>query len=254
MVKSRTEKELDLIRKSGRISASALKKSLQGIQPGVSCLELEKIAAEEIKSLGGELAFPTVDDYKWATCITINEQVVHGIPTDRIIQPGDLVSIDVGAIYGGWFTDTAWTVLVPSVNGKDPNKDNFLKIGEQALWEGVKYAVEGRQIGDISSAIQSRIEGAGFHIIRSLVGHGVGKQLHEEPEVPGYGKPHTGLTLKPGMTLAIEVIYSEGTSEVKLEADRWTYSSADGSISGLFEMSVIVGKKFAQVLTDWRKV
>lgn len=255
MVRPRSEKELLLMTESGRISAAALKKSVQNIKPGISCLDLEKLAAEEVRKLGGELAFPTVEDYKWATCITINEQVVHGIPTERKIEPGDLVSIDVGAIYQGWFTDTAWSVLVPSDNNlENEQKRHFLKVGEEALWNGVKQAIAGNQIGDISYAIQSKVESAGYCIIHSLVGHGVGRELHEEPEVPGYGKPHTGLILKEGMTLAIEVIYAQSTSEVKIDNDGWTYSSVDGSITGLYEMSVIVGKKFAKVLTDWRKV
>lgn len=240
--------------KSGKIASAALQKSLKRIQVGVSALELDKIAGEVIHQLGGEWSYKTVPGYHFATCITFNEQVVHGLPTQRVIKAGDLVSIDLAAMYQGWHTDTAWTVLV----GKDPEKEQFLNIGKAALIAGILQAVDGNKIGDISSAIQETIEGAGFHIVKSLVGHGVGQKLHEDPEVPGYGARGTGKVLKKGMTLAIEVIYAKGTSEVVRGDDRWTISSADNSWSGLFEVSIVVGKRDAKLLTpapdmDWTK-
>ncbi|MBI2020322.1 type I methionyl aminopeptidase [Candidatus Daviesbacteria bacterium] len=250
-MKSRNKYELNLMRKSGLISAKALKKVLDNIRLGISGLELDRVAEKTITQLGGEASFKTVPQYHWTSCITINEQVVHGIPTERKINKGDLVSIDLGAVYKGWHTDCAWTVLV----GKDgQEKRKFLQVGEQALWDGVEQAVDGKRIGDISSAIQNRVESAGYFVVRALVGHGVGKSLHEEPEVPGYGSQGTGLKLKKGMSLAIETIYAKGTSEVVLEKDGWTYSSADGSWAGLFEMTVIVGKERGEVLTDWRNI
>lgn len=255
MARIRSEKELAFMVESGKITALALKKALQAIKAGVSGLDIDWIATQEIRTAGGELAFPTVDNYKWATCITTNEQVVHGIPTDRLVQPGDLVSVDVGAMFGGWCTDAAWTVLVDSDNDSEQeDKKKFLAKGQEALWAGINKAVEKNQIGDISYAIQSIIEGAGYSVVRSLIGHGVGKKLHEDPEVPGYGRAKTGLSLEAGMTIAIEVIYTQKGSDVKLESDGWTISSADGSLAGLFEMSTIVGKKFPKVLTDWRKI
>lgn len=247
---SRKGKELELMRVSGRISASALREVLKNIKLGVRSLELEKKAEEEIKRLGGQSSFRTVKGYHFTTCITFNEQVVHGIPTERKVVEGDIVSVDLGAVFKGWHTDTAWSVLV----GRDIEKEKFLKVGEEALWLGIEKAINGNRIGDISQAIQTKVEGAGFSIVRSLVGHGVGKSLHEDPEVPGYGKIGTGIFLQKGMTLAIEVIYTEGKPEVVLERDGWTISSADGSLAGLFEMSVIVGKEKAEVLTDWRGV
>ncbi|MDO8619350.1 MAG: type I methionyl aminopeptidase [Candidatus Daviesbacteria bacterium] len=245
----RSSSEIALIRESGRISAIAMKKVLDNIKAGVSCLELEKLVAEEIKSLGGEIAFAKVPGYKWATCITINDEVVHGIPTNRLIKEGDLVSIDLGAVYKGWYSDTAWSVIVGQV---DSETKKFLQVGEQALWQGIKEATDGNHVGDISTAIQTVVEGASYSVVRSLVGHGIGKNLHEDPEVPGFGKSGTGLKLKTGMSLAVEVIYTKGKPEVVLEDDNWTISSADGSLGGLFEMTVIVGKEKAEVLTDWR--
>ncbi len=232
------------MRKSGEITAKALRKVLQNIKVGISGLELDQIAEREIRKCGGELSFKSVKGYNFASCITINDEVVHGIPTDKKIQESDVVSIDLGTIFKGWHTDAAWTI---EVNNK---KNKFLRIGEEALWQGIDKAVEGGRIGDISSAIQQKIEGAGYSVVRSLVGHGVGRALHEEPEVPGFGKAGVGLLLKSGMTLAIEVIYIMGQKDVILDNDGWTVKSADGSLSGLFEMTVVVGKGQAEVLTN----
>lgn len=246
-MKPRNKYELHLIRQSGKISSAALKKAVEAIKVGTTGLEIDGIIKEEVHRLGGDLSYKTVPGYNFASCITINEQVVHGIPTSRKIEKGDLVSIDLAVVYKGWHTDTAWSVLVDS---DDEEKKHFLSVGEKALWLGVKQAIDGNRIGDISSAIQEQVEGAGFKVVRSLVGHGVGRKLHEDPEVPGYGKKGEGVRLRAGMTLAIEVIYTMGTTEVVLGEDQWTYSSADGSLAGLFEMTVIIGQNQAEVLTD----
>lgn len=249
MARVRNKYELNLMRKSGAVAAKALKRALEEIKIGETGLAVDKIAAEEIIKLDGDLSYKTVPGYKYATCITINEQVVHGIPTDRKFEEGDLVSVDLAVVYKGWHTDCAWSVLV----GKDSEKEKFLQAGEQALWDGIKNAVEGNSVGDISSAIQTKVEGAGYSVVRSLVGHGVGRSLHEDPEIPGFGEKGTGLVLKSGMSLAIEVIYAAGSSDVLLEKDGWTFATADKSWGGLFEMTVIVSDK-PEVLTDWRKV
>ncbi|KKQ67415.1 MAG: Methionine aminopeptidase [Candidatus Daviesbacteria bacterium GW2011_GWA2_38_24] len=245
-IKNKTE--LDLMRKSGEISAQALKKVIETAGKGVNLLELEKVATDEIIRFGGESAFKTVSGYNYTTCLTVNQEVVHGIPRDIVLKKGDLISIDLGTVYKGWFTDTAWSICVGG------GTNNFLEVGEKALWNAIDKAKEGNFIGDISEAIQTTVEGAGFRVIRSLIGHGVGKKLHEAPEVPGIGKAGTGVKLKMGMTLAIEVIYTESTSEVVLAEDNWTLTSANGSLGGLFEMSVIVGKERAEVITDWRSI
>ncbi len=235
------------MRKSGKIAASALKKAMEGIKVGVSEIEVDKIVEEEIYKLGGELSYRSVPGYKFATCITVNEQVVHGIPTNRKFVESDLVSVDLAVVYKGWHTDCAWSILL----GDDSEKKKFLQTGKQALWDGIAQAKEGSRVGDISHAIQSKVEGAGYKIVRSLVGHGVGRSLHEDPEIPGYGSPGSGMVLKSGMTLAIEVIYGKGTSDVGLEEDGWTYSTLDKSWGGLFEMTVIVGEEKAEVLTKF---
>ncbi|MEK7616719.1 MAG: type I methionyl aminopeptidase [Patescibacteria group bacterium] len=249
-MKKRNRYELELIKKSGKIAAAALRKALDSVKVGVSELAVDKIVNEEIHSLGGDLSYKTVPNYKYATCITVNEQVVHGIPTGRKFAKGDIVSIDLAVVYKGWHTDCAWSILL----GEDREKETFLKVGEEALWYAVTQAIRNNKVGDISYAIQSKVEGAGYHVVRSLVGHGIGKSLHEDPEIPCFGSKGTGMMLREGMTLALEAIYAKGTHEVTLEKDGWTFSSSDKSWGGLFEMTVIVGKDRAEVLTDWRSV
>ncbi|MDO8577100.1 MAG: type I methionyl aminopeptidase [Candidatus Daviesbacteria bacterium] len=249
MSRLRNSYELKLIRESGRIASLALKRAVEAVKVGVTELEVDKAVAEEIYKQGGDLSYKTVPGYKYATCITVNEQVVHGIPTTRKFVQSDVVSIDLAVMYKGWHTDCAWTLLL----GEDPEKEKFLQAGKQALMEGIKNAVEGNKVGDISSAIQTKVEGNGYAVVRSLVGHGVGRSLHEDPEIPGFGEAGRGSVLKSGMSLAIEVIYTVGSPDVVLEKDGWTFSSSDKSLGGLFEMTVIVGKKESEVLTDWRK-
>lgn len=237
------------MRQSGLIAAKALKAALEAVKSGVTGLEVDKIAEKEIYAAGGGLSYKTVPGYKFATCITVNEGVVHGTPSDRKFVEGDLVSIDLAVIYKGWHTDCAWSTLI----GKDPEKEKFLRAGELALWAGISKATAGNRIGDISSAIQEKVEENGYSVVRSLVGHGVGRSLHEDPEIPGFGTKGKGVVLKSGMSLAIEVIFAAGFPEVILGSDGWTYCTADKSWGGLFEMTVIVGKGKAEVLTDWRK-
>lgn len=258
----RTPTQIDLMRKSGAITAAALKAVLKAVKPGISLLELDKIADDEIVRLGAKPGFKTVSGYSWATCLTLNNEVVHGIPRPIVLKDGDLFSVDVGAVLNGWHTDAAWSVIVgdgktdPSAKTQDDFsvKNRFLKAGEEAMWQGIAQAHAGKKIGDIGAAMQKTVEGAGFSVVRSLVGHGIGKKLHEDPEVPGFGKAGRGLPLKKDMTIAIEAIYNRGSHEVVLEKDGWTISTKDGSWGGLFEMTVVVGAEKAEVLTDWRKI
>lgn len=254
MSKVRNRYELEVMRQSGHIAAAVLNKALSFIKVGVTEFEVDKIAEEEIYKLGGELSYKSVPGYKFATCVTVNDQVVHGIPTERKFKNGDLVSIDLAVEYRGWHTDCAWSILVGdrrSEIGDRIEKEKFLKVGEEALWDGIAQAIDGNRIGDISYAIQTKIESAGYHVVRSLVGHGIGRSLHEDPEVPGFGEKGMGMILKKGTALAIEVIYIKGTHQVTLGKDGWTFSSSDGSWGGLFEMTVIVGNKKVEVLTDF---
>lgn len=251
----RSGAELDLMRKSGIITAAALRKALVEAKTGISLVEIDQIAEKEILRLGGKPSFKTVPGYFWTTCLTVNDEVVHGIPRDIVLKAGDVLSVDVGAIYQGWHTDSAWSILVgeEEIDSRErEDKLKFLRVGEQALWSAVSQAVNGKRIGDISSSLQTVIEGSGFSVVKNLTGHGVGRSPHEEPEIPGFGTKGRGLEVKTGMTLAIEAIYTKGKDEIFEKDDGWTLASRDGSLGGLFEMSVIVGPKKAEVITDWR--
>lgn len=235
---------------------------LEKAQIGISLMDIENEAQRLIKEAGGTPSFQTVEGYRWATCLCIDDDVVHGIPTDYVLNEGDVLTIDVGILYKGYHTDTAWTKIVTSESkSKNENKEEtdietFLKIGEQALWESVAQAKAGNRIGHISAATQQRIEGAGYSIIKSLVGHTVGKELHEEPQVPGYLKGSVDATplLRDGMTIAIEIIYSQGTGTIVYSNDDgWTLCTKDGSLSAVFEHSILIDGDKPKVLTLGRK-
>lgn len=244
----KTDKEIEIMKKSGKICAKALKKVLDNVKPGVKCSQLDKIAQCEIEKQGAKASFKTVDDYKYTICTTVNEQVVHGIPSDRVLKEGDIVGIDIGALYNGFHSDLAITVPVGKISEKTKK---FLKVGKKTLNEAINQARAGNTIGDISATIQYQVEGAGYSIVKNLTGHGIGRKLHEEPMVPGFGKKSTGITLKEKMTLAIEVIYTKGRGEVVVEQDNWTISTQDKSLGGLFEQTVAIGKNGPIVLTPY---
>ncbi len=244
----KSNKEIAIMKKSGQICALALKKVLDNVKPGVTCLSLDKIAQEEIEKRGATPSFKTVEDYKHRICTTINEQVVHGVPTTRKLEEGDILSIDIGALYKGYHSDLAITVPVGKI-AKDTQA--FIDTGKQTLKTALKQVEVGNCIGDISASIQKGIENAGYSIVKSLTGHGVGTELHEDPMIPGYGKKGTGPTIKENMTLAVEVIYTQGSGEVGVEKDNWTITAADGSLGGLFEQTIAVKRSGPIVLTPY---
>lgn len=248
----RSKEEQSLMRKSGEISGLVLKKAIQMAKPGLSLASLDKIIEEEFIKLGATPSFKTVTGYKWASCLTVNDEVVHGIPREIVLEKGDVLNIDTGALYQNWHTDCAWSVLVGDDEMSEDEKKakkRFLIVGEKTLWQAIDQAIDGKRVGDISAAIQNGIERSGYSVVKSLAGHGVGKRPHEEPEIPTFGVAGTGTLLKEGMTIAIEVIYTQGKGEVYEKEDGWTIASSDHSLGGLFEMSVIVGKEKAEVLT-----
>lgn len=233
---------------SGKITAQALKEVLKNVKPGVLMSDLDHVAKNFIEKLGAKSSFTTVDNYKWTTCITKNSEVVHGIPRAIPIESGDIVSIDIGVIYKSLHTDMAITVPVGEVS---PPVKKFLEIGRSTLEKAIEKTTIGNRIGDISQTVQANIEGSGYSVVKSLTGHGVGHELHEEPPIPGFGKKHTGPSVLKGMTLAIEVIYAQGSGEVTLGKDGWTISTVDGSLAGLFEQTVLVTKSGPIVLTPY---
>ncbi|HXK52418.1 type I methionyl aminopeptidase [Candidatus Nomurabacteria bacterium] len=241
---SKSNSDIEKMTRCGRISAGAMSAVLSNVRAGVSLIELDSVAADYISGSGAKASFMTVDNYRFTTCINVNEGIVHGLPNDYRLKDGDIVSIDLGALYLGFHTDLSHTVEVGT-----SKESEFLSAGKEGLEKAISKAVEGNRLGDISFEMQSAVEKHGWSVSRDLVGHGIGKQLHEDPYVPCYGKPGKGMKLKENMVLAIEIIYQKGKPELALERDDWTYRTLDGSLSGLFEHTVVVGKTEPKILT-----
>ena len=256
MISLKSGEEIVIMQEGGRILKKVLKDSLAEVKPGVTLASLDKFAERKIHEFKAEPSFKKVPGYNFTICSCVNDVVVHGIPTDYVIKEEDIVGIDCGVYYKGFHTDAASTIKVKSLNLKaqinDKEVENFLSIGNRALLEAIKQVRSGNYIYDISQAIQNTIENAGYSVVRTLVGHGIGKNLHEEPEVPGFIKEKKEKTVKLniGMVLAIEVIYNMGTSEVRYKGnDGWTIATKDGKISGLFEKTVALTPHGSLVLT-----
>lgn len=250
------QNKISTMKEGGEILGKILKQLLTQVKPGVDTIEIDQLASKLIKNSGGIPSFKTVNGYKRATCICVNDEVVHGIPDDKL-KDGDVVCIDVGLLYKGFHTDTAWTVQAGSVKGKEESNkeiERFLRAGQETLYKAIAQAKAGNRIGNISKVIQEGIEGSGYFIVKSLVGHGVGKTLHESPQIPGYlvGKIENTMFIKSGMTLAIEVIYAMGTGEIEYKNDDgWTIVTKDGSLSAVFEHSILVTDNKPLILTKW---
>lgn len=248
MVVLKTAEEIKIMAEGGRIAGQILGELARRVRPGLSTLELDREAERMIKEAGGEPGFKRVPHYYHSICTAVNEEVVHGIPKDRKLRPGDIVSIDLGVFYRGFHSDTAVTVGVGEI-GEATKK--FLEVGRRALSQGIAQVRVGNRIGDISAAVEKILRGAGYGIVESLAGHGVGRELHEEPLVPNLGRAGSGLELSEGMVIAIEPIYTDGSPDVHLEKDGWTITSEKGSLAGHFEHTVAVTEKGPLVLTQW---
>lgn len=240
--------KIQAMREGGKILAHVREKLVSEVKTGVTAEYLEDVAQKEIaKHAGAKAAFALVPGYHWATCIMRNDEVCHGIPRNKVIQEGDVVSIDVGVFYKGFYTDTTTTVCVGT-----PSKEiqRFLEIGKQALNASIKQARAGKSVWHMSSAMQKVIERAGYSCVYQLTGHGVGKQLHEEPSIPCIADDQDKkILLKPGMTIAIEPMYTMGNAQLRCGDDGWTYSTVDGSLSGMFEHTVLITDGEPEILT-----
>ncbi len=239
------------MRESCRIVAEVLALVGSNIRPGMVTRELDQMAEEYIKSQDGIPAFKGYGQDKTnlfpgTLCISIDDEVVHGIPDGRILAEGQIVSIDVGVKKGGYFGDGARTFPVGTI---DPGKERLLKVTEEALYAGIGKARAGMRLHDISSAVQRHVEGSGFSVVRDLVGHGIGRHLHEEPPIPNYGTAGTGMLLQEGMAFAVEPMVNAGSYRVHMEDDGWTVRTTDGEPSAHFEHTIIVGKGEAEILT-----
>lgn len=256
MIDIKTNEEIAIMAHGGKILADVLYEVLEQVKPGVTERELDQLAEKLIRQKGGLPGFQKVPGYKHATCVSTNSVVVHGIPTTYSLKEGDVIGIDCGVFYKGFHTDMSETVRVFTQNKERGTKkddvDIFLETGKHALLEAIKVAKPGNRIGHISEIIQSLVEGKGYSVVRSLIGHGVGRQLHEPPEVPGILHKPINKTpeLKVGMTIAIEVIYNMGRPEVVyFNHDGWTIKTEDNSISGVFERTVAITKNGPVILT-----
>ncbi|OGY25993.1 MAG: type I methionyl aminopeptidase [Candidatus Woykebacteria bacterium RBG_16_44_10] len=247
MIYLKTQSEIEIMYRAGQIAAAALIEIAKNIKPGIKTSQLDTIAETKIRDLGAESSFKKVEGYHYNTCITPNDLVVHGVPSDYTLSEGDVLGADLGAYYRGFHSDLAYTFPVGKVSSE---RKKFLSVGMNALWEAIKEVRIGSRIGDISNKIQTVIEGSGYSVVRELVGHGVGRELHEDPLVPGRGKKGTGEELKEGMVIAIEVIYNFGKPGVRLLSDGWSIATSDSSVSGLFEHTIAVTKKGPLVLTQ----
>ncbi|MFY9303142.1 MAG: type I methionyl aminopeptidase [Atribacterales bacterium] len=246
MSKLISDDEVEKIRQSGKILAEVIREIKRLIIPGVKTSVLDQVAADLIKSHGARPAFLGYRGYPASICISINEQVVHGIPGERVIESGDLVSVDIGVEFQGFYTDAAFSVVAGDGNSL---AQKLVEVTEKSLYEGIKRALPGNRIGDISHAIQETIESAGFSVVRDFVGHGVGRALHEEPQIPNFGKKNRGVVIEEGMVLAIEPMANEGGYQVEILDDDWTVVTKDGGLSAHFEHTVWVTKKGPVILT-----
>ena len=251
MVRIKTKREIELIRESCRIVADVLKLVAAKIQPGATTLELDHLAEEYIRSLGAIPAFKGYGSNKSnlfpaTLCTSIDDVVVHGIPSKRVLKEGEILSVDVGVKKEGYFGDGAATFAVGTISEE---KQRLMKATRESLTKGIEAAVVGNRIHDISYAVQEYVEERGYSVVRDLVGHGVGLELHEEPAVPNFGKPGTGMKLQEGMTLAIEPMVNTGAWQVRFGADGWTVLTQDGRPSAHFEHTIAIIDGKAEILT-----
>lgn len=247
MVVLKTSRELSKMREAGRISANALKLAGQAVEPGVSTLEIDRVVRKYIEEQGAKPSFLGYGGFPGSACVSINEEVVHGIPKkNRILKSGDIVSIDVGAFFDGFHGDNAWTFACGDISAE---VQGLLDATKESLFEGIKQAVAGNRIGDIGSAVQRYVEARNYSVVRDYVGHGVGAKLHEDPSVPNFGTPGRGVRLLPGMTIAIEPMINLGTHKVRVLDDDWTAVTADGKPSAHFEHSVAITSDGPVILT-----
>ena len=224
MIVLKTSREIGLMRQAGRVSARALKLAGEAVEPGVSTAEIDRIARKYIESQGAKPSFLGYEGYPATACISVNDQVIHGIPGHRILKQGDIVSIDVGAFLEGFHGDNAWTFACGDVSRE---AQDLMDATREGLFAGIAQALAGHRIGDIGSAVQEYVEARGYSVVRQFVGHGVGASMHEAPEVPNFGTPGRGVRLLPGMTIAIEPMVNAGTKDVIVQKDGWTTVTAD---------------------------
>ncbi|MBT3571356.1 MAG: type I methionyl aminopeptidase [Flavobacteriales bacterium] len=251
MIYYKTEEEIDLIRNSSLLVAKTHAEIAGLIKPGITTLALDKIAEEFIRDNGGVPAFKGYGGFPNTLCMSPNDQVVHGIPNDRVLEDGEILSVDCGVVMNGYFGDSAFTYEVGEV---DTETKQLLKVTKESLYKGIEMAVSGNRIGDIGYAVQKHAESFGYGVVRELVGHGVGKNLHESPEVPNYGRRGRGAKLQEGLVIAIEPMINMGTRKIMQHNDGWTITTIDNKPSAHFEHTIVVRKGKAEILSSFEEI
>lgn len=251
MIHLKTAEEIELLRQSSLLVGKTLAAVAREIGEGVSTIALDKVAEQFIRDNGGVPAFKGYRGFPGSLCISVNSQVVHGIPGKYELKSGDIISVDCGVKMNGYYGDSAFTFPVGEVK---PEILNLLRVTKESLYKGIEKAVAGNRMGDVSEAIQSHAEKHGYGVVRELVGHGVGKNLHEEPEVPNYGRRGSGPKLAAGLVIAIEPMINMGTKSVKQHSDGWTITTADGKPSAHYEHTIAVGTNKADILSSFEEV
>lgn len=247
MIIIKSASDLEGMRASGRIAARVRDRVAESIRPGVRTGELAALAVELMRGFGAESAFKGYRGFPGDICVSVNDAVVHGIPGDRRIVLGDIVSLDIGVKFGGYMADTATTVMVGVT---DPEVIRLVGVTKKAMEAGIRAARVGKRVSDIGHAVEAVAAGAGFSVVRDFVGHGIGRRMHEDPQIPNFGKPGQGPKLKAGMTLAIEPMVNQGGHDVEVQPDGWTVLTRDGKCSAHFEHTVAVGEGEAEILTQ----
>jgi methionyl aminopeptidase len=251
MIYYKTEEEIDLIRNSSLLVAKTHAEIAGLIKPGITTLALDTIAEEFIRDNGGVPAFKGYGGFPNTLCMSPNDQVVHGIPNDRVLEDGEILSVDCGVVMNGYFGDSAFTYEVGDV---DAETKQLLKVTKESLYKGIEMAISGNRIGDIGYAVQKYAESFGYGVVRELVGHGVGKSLHESPEVPNYGRRGRGAKLQEGLVIAIEPMINMGTRKIMQHNDGWTITTIDNKPSAHFEHTIVVRKGKAEILSSFEEI
>jgi methionyl aminopeptidase len=247
MIIIKSPQEIDLMRESGRVTGYILKELGTLIKPGISTAEIDGFVEKTIRSKNMIPAFKGYNGFPASACVSVNEELVHGIPSkERILREGDIVSVDVGCTYKGYISDAARTYGVGAIS---PSAARLIKAAEDSFFEGLKYCKKGHRLGDVSHAIQEKAEGEGYSVIRDFVGHGVGQNMHEDPQIPNYGTEGRGPRLEQGMVFAIEPMIAEGTFEVEVLLNNWTVVTCDGKLSAHYENTVVITDGEPELLT-----
>ncbi len=251
MISIKSEKEIEIMRRGGSYLASVMKEAIAFSKPGVALCQINDLIEKSIKSKKAKPSFKMVEDYHWASCLNINQGVVHGIPNKYCLKENDYLSLDIGLFYQGFHSDMSRTIKIKRHEDKKA-EDKFLTVGKKALMEAVKAAKAGNRVGHISQALEKTLRAAGYSPVEVLTGHGIGHNLHENPSIPCFlpGTIEETPLLKKGMTLALEVIYAKGKPDLVMREDDWTLETEDGQLSGLFEDTVAIGDKGALILTQ----